>query len=148
MAGLGPVATISGRDRCLVDPLETRLCRKNVRVRLRPALPGEAVMLGMLLQRRSIPRVLVSRTAWLTFKSASQHEHVALVKDISEKGVYFYSDFLPAVGDHLDFVVEYLSGSDRVRLHLKGAVMRVEQSAPGCAPGTAISFSSQRNGKR
>lgn len=114
----------------------------------RPALPGEAVMLGMLPQRRSIPRVLVRRTAWLTFKSASEHEHVALVKDISAKGVYFYSDFLPAVGDNLDFVVEYLSGSDRVRLHLKGAVVRVERSVPGCAPGTAVSFCSQRNGKR
>ena len=114
----------------------------------RPALLGEAVMLGMLPQRRSIPRALIGRTAWFTFKSASQHEHVALVKDISEKGVYFYSEFLPAVGDHLDFVVEYLAGLDRVRLHLKGAVMRVEQSVPGCAPGTAISFSSQRNRKR
>jgi hypothetical protein len=108
----------------------------------RPALPGEAVMLDMVPQRRSIPRVLVHRAAWLTFKSASQHEHVGLVKDISAKGVYFYSDFFPVVGDDLDFVVEYLSGSDRVRLHLKGAVVRVERSVPGCAPGTAISFSS------
>jgi hypothetical protein len=110
-----------------------------------PTLPGEAVMLGMLAKKRSTPRVLVRRTAWLTFKSFREHEHLALVKDISARGVFFYSDFLPAVGDHLDFVVEYLSGLDRVRLHLKGAVVRVDQAAAGCAPGVAVSFYSQGN---
>lgn len=114
----------------------------------KPALPGEAVMLGALPQRRSTPRVVKHRTAWLTFKSSPKHEHVALVKDISEKGIFIYSDLLPAIGDQLDFLVEYLSGSDRVRLHLKGSVVRVEQAGPGCAPGVAVSFRSQGNRMR
>jgi PilZ domain-containing protein len=122
--------------------------KKRTSTAQKPVLPGEAVMLGTLAKKRSTPRIQTRRTAWITFKSSRGHEHVALVRDISEKGVYFYSDFLPAVGDHLDFVVEYLSGSDRVRLHLKGTVVRVEQSVAGCAPGTAVSFCAQRNGKR
>ncbi len=106
-------------------------------------LPGEAVMLGALAKRRSIPRIPMRRTAWITFNSSLEHAHVALVKDISEKGVYFYSDFRPAIGDQLDFVVEFLTGSDKVRLHLKGTVLRVEQAVAGSAPGTAVSFFSQ-----
>ena len=111
----------------------------------RPVLPGEAVMLDTLAKRRSTPRVPTRRTAWITFKSSLEHEHVALVKDISEKGVFFYSDFQPDVGDQLEFVVEFLSGSDRVRLHLKGNVVRVEQAALGSARGVAVSFYSQRD---
>jgi PilZ domain len=108
-----------------------------------PVLPGEAVMLGALAKKRSTPRMPVRRTAWITFNSSLKHEHIAMVKDISVKGVYFYSDFRPAVGDTLDFVVEFLTGSDKVRLHLKGTVLRVEQSAPGSASGTAVSFYAQ-----
>ena len=108
-------------------------------------LPGEAVMLGPFATRRSTPRVPTRRTAWMTFKSLLEHEHLALVKDISAKGVFFYSDFLAAVGDRLDFVVEYLTGSDRVRLHLKGSVVRVERAAPGAAPGVAVWFCSLRD---
>jgi PilZ domain-containing protein len=111
----------------------------------RPVLPGEAIMLGAPAKKRSTARIQARRPAWITFKAWLQHEHVALVRDISEKGVFFYSDFHPAVGDRLDFVVEYLTGSDRVRLHLKGSVVRVEREAPGAAPGVAVCFCSQRD---
>jgi len=108
-----------------------------------PALPGEAAMLGIQPQRRSTPRIPTRRAAWLTVQSPRPHEHVSLVKDISPRGVYFYSDFVPVVGDHLDFVIEYLRSGDRVRLHFKGAVVRVEQPVPGSAPGIAVSFRAQ-----
>ncbi len=74
----------------------------------RPVLPGDADMLGTLAKRRSTPRVPTRRIAWITFTSWLEHEHLALVKDISERGVFFSSDFRPAVGDQLDFVVEFL----------------------------------------
>jgi hypothetical protein len=106
-------------------------------------VPGEAAMLGTMAKKRFTPRLPIRRTAWLTFQTLPEHEHVALVKDISERGIYFYSDFEPGVGDQLEFVVEYLSGSEKVRLHLKGQVVRVENAAPGSACGVAISFYSR-----
>lgn len=109
----------------------------------KPALPGEAVILGIQPQRRSVPRIPTRRAAWLTVQSPHPHEHVSLMKDVSTRGVFFYSDFIPVVGDHLDFVIEYLRRTDRVRLHFKGAVVRVEQSVPGSTPGIAVSFRSQ-----
>jgi hypothetical protein len=42
------------------------------------------------------------------------------MRDISTKGVFFYSDFLPSVGDELDFVLEFVSVSDNARFHFKG----------------------------
>ena len=105
-----------------------------------PALPGEAVMLGMQPQRRSTLRLPVPRSAWFTVQSTARKEHVAYVMDISTKGIFFYSDFLPAIGEELDFLVEYLNGANLARLHFRGAVVRVEQPRPGCAPGIAIAF--------
>jgi hypothetical protein len=56
------------------------------------------------------------------------------------KGVFFYSEFSPSLGDELAFVCEFVSVSDNVRFHFKGHVVRVEHPAPGCAPGVAVSF--------
>jgi hypothetical protein len=135
------VATISGQDRCLASLMHVMAKRRSSPTK--PALPGEAVMLGTLPRRRSTPRIPTCRVAWLTVQSPHPHEHVSLVKDISARGVFFYSDFVPVIGDHLDFVIEYLRGEDRVRLHFKGAVVRVERSVPGSVPGIAVSFRSQ-----
>jgi len=97
-------------------------------------------MLGLLPQRRSTPRVLARRTVRLTFESPCEQERLALTRDISAKGVFFYSDFSPSLGDELDFLLEFVSVSDNVRFHFKGHVIRVEHPAPGCAPGVAVSF--------
>jgi hypothetical protein len=108
-----------------------------------PVLPGEAVMLGALAKRRSTPRIPVRRTAWITFNSSLKHEHIAMVKDISVKGRLFLLRLRPAVGDPLDFVVEFLTGSDKERLHPKGTVYvssRVHQ-----APLPELLFRSMRN---
>jgi hypothetical protein len=123
---------------------ELLMARRRSSAVQRPMLPDEGSMLGTVAKKRSTPRLPIRRTAWMTFKSLLEHEHLALVKDISAKGVFFYSDFHPDVGDQLEFVVEFLSGLDRVRLHLKGKVMRVEQAGPGSARGIAVLFYSQR----
>lgn len=109
----------------------------------RSMLPVEAAILGTVAKQRSTPRLPIRRAAWLTFQTLPEHEHVALVKDISERGIYFYSYFEPGIGDQLEFVVEYLSVSEKVRLHLKGQVVRVEKAASGSACGIAISFYSR-----
>jgi hypothetical protein len=106
----------------------------------RTPLPGEAVMLGLSPQRRSTPRVAARRTVRLSFESPCEEDRVALMRDISTKGVFFYSDFSPSVGDELDFVLEFVSVSDNARFHFKGHVIRVEHPSPGCAPGVAVSF--------
>ena len=106
----------------------------------RSPLPGEAVMLGMVPKRRSALRLVTRRTARLKYEPTALQEYVAFVRDISTRGAFFFSDFSPTPGDRLHLVVEFLSGSNKLRLHLKGSVVRVENPAPGCAPGIAVSF--------
>jgi Tfp pilus assembly protein PilZ len=64
------------------------------------------------------------------------------MRDVSAKGVFFYSDFSPSLGDELDFVLEFLGVPDKVRFHFKGRVIRIEHPAPGSAPGVAVAFRS------
>lgn len=42
-------------------------------------------------------------------------------------------------------MLQYLSGTSKVRLHLTGMVVRVEQSAAKTATGIAIAFDTQRD---
>src|ERR671925_1314716 len=79
---------------------------------------------------RSDSRAFVRLPAWITIGSPPSEEHVAFVRDISPRGMFFYSDFKLTKGDHIDLVLEYLNGTSRVRHHLSGRVVRVEQAAP------------------
>ena len=96
---------------------------------------------GTLPQRGAL-RAFVRLPAWLTLDRAHGTEHVAFVRDISTRGIFFYSDFDTTAGEQLTFVLEYLNGESRVRLHLKGRVVRVEQATPSSATGIAVAFHS------
>jgi hypothetical protein len=94
---------------------------------------------------RSVSRAFVRFSAGITIGSPRSEEHVAFVRDISPRGIFFYYDFRLTKGDHRDFVLEYLSGTRRVRLHLSGRVVRVEQAAPKSAIGIAVLFDSRHD---
>lgn len=90
--------------------------------------------------QRSVPRCFVRMPAWITVGSEYTDEHVAFVRDISTRGIFFYSDFRPTPGQSISLVLEYLKGTNRVRLHLSGKVVRLEESATDAAVGTAVRF--------
>ncbi len=92
----------------------------------------------MQAQPRSAVRVLVRLPAWVTLETR-ESEHVAFVRDISPRGIFFYSDFLPCEGDRIGFVLEYLSGGNKIRLHLQGTVVRLEGSGEAHI-GVAVAF--------
>ena len=64
--------------------------------------------------------------------SAVPGTHVGLVRDVSRHGIFFFSDFKPPIGSQLDVA---LGGTSR--LCYQATVVRVEQVAPGAAPGIA-----------
>lgn len=103
---------------------------------------AEAMMSTGQLQR-SAQRTFVRLPAWITL-DARPREHVAFVRDISPRGIFFYSDFLPTSGDRLDFILEYLRDSNKVRLHLNGRVVRLEQTH-GSNVGIALAFDASRS---
>lgn len=93
--------------------------------------------------QRSVQRIFVRLPAWITLDARPQ-EHVAFVRDISTSGIFFYSDFQATPGDNLDFVLEYLRDSNKVRFHLSGKVIRLEQ-IHGSNVGIALAFHATRN---
>ena len=100
---------------------------------------------GTLAQRNAL-RAFVGLPAWLTIDRDDGSEHVAFVRDISARGIFFYSDVEVAEGNQLTFVLEYLHSNNRIRLHLKGRVVRVEQPTPTSAIGIAVAFPSPITG--
>ena len=68
--------------------------------------------------------------------SAVPGVHVGLVRDVSRHGIFFFSDFKPPIGSQLDVA---LAGTNR--LCYQATVVRVEQVAPGAAPGIAARLS-------
>lgn len=96
-----------------------------------------AVMVKAKQQRNAL-RMFVRLPAWVTLETRTD-EHVAFVRDISPRGIFFYSDFVPKEGDEIKFVLEYLSGKNKTRLHLHGKVVRLEKQAEKTM-GIAVEF--------
>jgi len=88
-------------------------------------------------RRRSSPRRSIHASAEVKC-SAVPGTHVGLVRDVSRHGIFFFSDFKPPIGSRLDLA---LAGADR--LSYQATVVRVEQVAPGAAPGIAARLSTQ-----
>jgi len=107
------------------------------------SLNAHAAMLGKAVTRNAA-RVFVRLPAWVTVGCQDDSEHVAFVRDISPRGIFFYSDWKPNRGEEIDFVLQYLSGTNKVRLHLSGMVVRTEPSAANSACGIAVAFDSSR----
>jgi hypothetical protein len=105
---------------------------------------ANAAMLGQTMPRGAA-RVFVRLPAWVTVESNDSTEHVAFVRDISPRGIFFYSDWSPSRGQELSFVLQYLSGTNKVRLHLTGMVVRIEQSPANTAVGIAVAFDQAHN---
>jgi hypothetical protein len=80
--------------------------------------------------------------AWITMGSVQSKEQVAFVRDISPRGIFFYSNISLNGGQHVNFILEYLKGKNRIRLHLAGHVVRVEQATSSSAIGIAVAFDS------
>lgn len=97
-----------------------------------------------VLGNRDKLRAFVRLPAKITLTS-ERGEHVAFVRDISPKGMFFYSDFTVPAGQPLTLTLEYSNGSKQVRLQLSGKVVRVEQGASAEAVGIAFVFDSVHN---
>lgn len=91
---------------------------------------------------RNAARAFVRLPVRITLASAPQAEHVGFVRDISPRGMFFYSDFIVPAGEPLVLVLEYLKGAQTVRLELSGKALRVENSGSKEAVGIAVAFDS------
>jgi hypothetical protein len=96
--------------------------------------------LGDYTHQRAAKRKFVRLPAWVIFYRINQQKHVALVRDMSRKGIFFYSDFRPLLGEEIEFVMKFPKWTNTAPIACKGTVVRVECATPGAAIGIAASL--------
>ena len=106
------------------------------------ASAAEEGIFGEAPPRRS-SRAFVRLPARIT-DGSSPREYVALVRDISPTGAFFYAGFTPKCGQRIVMELEYWREHNRIRLRLGGKVVRVERPSPTATPGIAMAFDSPR----
>ncbi len=89
-------------------------------------------------EQRQEQRVFVKMPVRLNL-SGDAREHVGFVRDMSEHGIFFYSDLNPVLGSQIEFVMHLPQHTMRpAELSCRGTVVRVESHAPGAATGVAV----------
>ncbi len=101
----------------------------------------DAFMLTTVPDQRTTSRSFLSASFVMTLKDGDPRPHVGLIRDVSDGGMFFYSDINPPCGSDLDFEFKMpQAGMEPVWVACKGRVVRVEQPAPGAAIGVALSI--------
>ncbi len=101
----------------------------------------DAFMLTAVPEERAATRSFLSTSFVMTLKDGDARPHVGLIRDVSDSGMFFYSDLNPACGAELDFEFKLpRPGLEPMSVACRGRVVRVEQPAPGAAIGVALSI--------
>lgn len=86
-------------------------------------------------------RRFLRMAAWMIFYRHGLRKHVSLVRDVNRRGIYFYSNFAPALGTEIEFVMKFPKWTNLGPVACKGEVLRVEQPVDGAATGVAVKLS-------
>jgi hypothetical protein len=77
----------------------------------------------------------------MVFYGINLQKHVAMVRDMTRQGIFFYSDVRPQLGEEIAFVMKFPKWTRSSPIACKGKVVRVEQAVPGAAIGVALRLS-------
>ena len=92
-------------------------------------------MRGTLRDQRAEGRTSFHLPGNVKLTRNATQPHVAFARDVSSKGLFFYSDFGPEIGEDLTLMFVTPHGGC---LMFQGNVIRVEQQSPGAAVGIAL----------
>lgn len=95
-----------------------------------------------LVPRRS-PRTFMHAAAEVQC-SAVAGSHVGVVRDLSDAGIFFYTDFRPPLGTLVRISFAPGNGNRSARVYCEGTVVRVEQPRAGAAPGIAVKLTRKK----
>lgn len=87
-----------------------------------------------LSNQRSSPRAFIVCPITVEFESGTVH---GIVRDFSDTGLFFYSNFRPELQMKVDFVFHV----DNRSISGHGKVVRVHEGSPGAAIGVAVKLS-------
>lgn len=105
-----------------------------------------AMMMGARCEQRSGERQLTTMPATIF---ASERRHIGLVRDLSESGLFVYSNFEPKQTDRLFLTLKVTQpDGSTMNLECSGHVVRVESAIAGAAVGIAVKLDSVALGEK
>jgi PilZ domain-containing protein len=102
------------------------------------------IMTRRQVEQRATARSIINQPGTVLACEANGSEHVALVRDVSASGLYFYSDFRPQPGARLAlrFLMPVLDR--KVPMQCEVEVIRVEKGENGAAVGIGARLHGQQ----
>jgi hypothetical protein len=112
----------------------------NVHIAMRTSDPlrAEAIMNRSLADQRRSPRTPVCVSAIIS-TVPDAFEQPALLRDISDSGLFFYCKFEPEMGSEVTVRFNLIEEGEKSRMLLRGNVVRIVRY-PGAATGVAIAL--------
>lgn len=99
--------------------------------------PRNGVLYDSYPNRRLEPRGISILP--LAVKTEAQ-DCIALLRDISQTGMFFYCNTRPAIGSEVEVVIRPSFADARVVVRCRCRVVRIEVSAPGAATGVGVAI--------
>jgi PilZ domain len=108
-----------------------------------PAMPrAHALMNHSMEDQRRAPRTPVCMSA-IVSTVPDTFEQPALVRDMSESGLFFYCKFEPALGSEISVRFNTVEEGETERVLVRGNVVRIVRY-PGAATGVGIVLAKDR----
>jgi hypothetical protein len=100
---------------------------------------GDAIMLSTQPDQRSEQRHFIPLAAVIRLNPDDSRTRVGLIRDVSEHGLFFYTDTRPAKGSTIGFAFTLSKPTlGPVMVSGTGEVVRVVEPAQGAAIGVAV----------
>lgn len=100
-----------------------------------------AIMSARLPEARKVSRVHLTLPASVTCHSLNVRDHLAILRDLSTAGAFFYSEMEVIDGTSLMLQFTLTAFGKNIRLACEGKIVRVERFPRGAATGIAVEFS-------
>jgi len=83
-------------------------------------------------ERRAV-RVSLHAAAVAHCPQLGQHDVSALIRDVTPEGVFFFAQFVPALGDEVSLSFHSKPSASSPLVHCTGKVVRIERFSSGAA---------------
>jgi pyridoxine/pyridoxamine 5'-phosphate oxidase len=110
---------------------------------------AEQIMRKSLGEQRTEPRTPVCLSGVVNCSRPGYREVLALVRDVSSSGLFFYANFspergTPEIGSEVELTFSYPTEDKRAEVLCRGTVVRIVTYPTGAATGVALQLIEQK----
>jgi len=98
------------------------------------------IMRSVLPEARKVSRVRLTMPASVSSPSLRCDDHLAILRDLSTEGAFFYSEIDAVEGTAITLEFVLVAFGKNIRMECTGNVVRVEHFPRGAATGIGVQF--------